>query len=75
MYNLWRPNAGVIGSPAGVLVPGVVGRGLLEVVVAGEEVEEGGVLPAKEGQPLLVTHVAQVLGVQQGTELLFLGSQ
>ena len=34
----------------------------LSVVLAGEVMEEGGVLPAQEGQPLLVTHVAQVLG-------------
>ena len=70
VYNLWQPSAGVIGGPAGAWVPGEVGRGLLEVVLAGEVVEEGGVLPAQEGQPLLVTHVAQVLGVQLVTEVL-----
>ena len=35
--------------------------GLLEVEVTGQVIEKVGMLPAQQGQPLLVTHVALVL--------------
>ena len=50
-----------VGSPLGILASGEVWVGLLEVEVARQVVKEMRMLPAQQGQPLLVTHVALVL--------------
>ena len=59
-----------VGIPLWILVPLKAWVGLLEVEVARQVVKELRMLPAQQGQPLLVTHVALVLE-EEGLDQLF----